>query len=410
MNLIKYPNNTKGHDGLLSCISHTIATPLLLYPLFFFLSVVIYVFMMDSLAQGTNDSLIDERIVTGTGRIINENIALARNNAIGQGFSKALEGYLIQRIGHHDMANNFQQLDEKILSKTKEKIQDYQIISEFHTNRYVKILMKVRINKAIFEKELEKMKLSEIDTMQTNVLLLVSEKRENLPAIYWWGDPANQTSLTQTELFLSQSLEKNGFRVINRTFFPSQESYDESMLHVTLSNEAAVKWGRLLSAQIVITGETNLYELSKASVFLKVIKVIDGTVVDQSRREEILKNIQENNHTAIELAINNWATNTISGIIEAIQSTQKAASQIFIKIKGLTKLRELFYLKTFLKKNFPEIQSVLEKSIKKDSVHVSIEVKGDPKELAKKVLNHPKRPFLFEINEVSDQGFTLAIR
>ena len=410
MNLIKYPNNTKGHDGLLSCISHTIATPLLLYPLFFFLSVVIYVFMMDSLAQGTNDSLIDERIVTGTGRIINENIALARNNAIGQGFSKALEGYLIQRIGHHDMANNFQQLDEKILSKTKEKIQDYQIISEFHTNRYVKILMKVRINKAIFEKELEKMKLSEIDTMQTGVLLMISERRESLPAIYWWGDPANQTSLTQTELFLSQALEKNGFRVINRTFFPSQESYDESMLHVALSNEAAVKWGRLLSAQIVIAGEANLYDLSKASIFFKVIKVMDGTVIAQSHREEIRNSTPTNDQIAIELAITSWATDTISSIIEAVQPTQKAVSQIVIKIEGIKKLRDFLYLKTFLKNNFPEIQSVLEKSIKKDLVRVSVEAEGDSKELAKKVLNHPKRPFSFEINEVSDQGFTVAIR
>ena len=409
MSLIKNPKNTGGRDRL-PCISHTIVPFLCLCLFLFFLSLAINVFIKDSLAQEIKDTLIDERIVTGTGRIVNENIALARNNAISQAFSKALEGYLIQRIGPYDMANNFQRLDKEILSKTKEKIQDYQIISEFNTNRYVKILMKVRINKAIFEKELEKMKLSEIDTIQTGVLLLVSEKRENLPAIYWWGDPANQTSLTQTELFLSQALEKNGFRVISRPFFPPQESYDESMLHVTLSNEAAVKWGQLLSAQIVIAGEANLYETSKASVFFKAIKVMDGTVISQSYREGALNSNLTNNQTAIELAINNWANDAISYIIETAQPTQKAVNRIFIKIEGLKELREFLYFKAFLRTNFPEIQSVLEKSLKKDSVKVSVEVKGDSKGLAEKVLNHPKRPFSFEINELSDQGFTLVIK
>ncbi|MBE9594841.1 MAG: hypothetical protein IMF19_15325, partial [Proteobacteria bacterium] len=154
--------------------------------------------------------MIDERIVTGTGIIVNENVALARNKAISQAFLKAIEGFLIQRLGSQGMANNFQLLDEEILSTTKEDIQDYQIISEFSTDRYVKVLMKVRVNKAILEKKLEKIQFSEIDTIQISVLFLVSEKKEGSSAIYWWGDPANQASLTQTELFLSQAFENTG--------------------------------------------------------------------------------------------------------------------------------------------------------------------------------------------------------
>jgi hypothetical protein len=409
MNQINYPKKTGGRDRP----PYFFNTMLHFLYLCLFLSLVsltINLFVKDSLAQAVQDTMIDERIVTGKGIIVNGNVALARNNAISQAFSKALEGYLIQRMGPHDMANNFQRLDEEILSKTKEKIQDYQIISEFNTDRYVRILMKVRVNKAILEKKLEKIKLREINTIQIGVLFLVSEKREDFSAIYWWGDPANQTSLTQTELFLSQVFENKGFRVINRSFFPPEESYNESMLHLTLTNEAALKWGQLLSAQIVIAGEANLYRTSKASVFFKAIKVMDGTVVAQAYREGTLNSNLTNDQTAIELAINNWANDTISYIIEAAQPTQKAVNQIFIKIEGFKEFREFLHFKAFLRTNFPEIQSVLEKSIKKDSVKVSVEVKGDSKELAEKVLNHPKRPFSFEITELSEQGFTLVIR
>ncbi len=409
MNLIKNTKNTGGRDRL-PCFFNTIVRYLCLCLFLSLLSLSINLFVKDSLAQETQDTMIDERIVTGTGIIVNENVALARNKAISQAFLKAIEGFLIQRLGSQGMANNFQLLDEEILSKTKENIQDYQIISEFSTDRYVKVLMKVRVNKAILEKKLEKIQFSEIDTIQISVLFLVSEKKEGSSAIYWWGDPANQTSLTQTELFLSQAFENTGFRVINRSFFSPQESYDESMLHLTLTNEAAVKWGKLLSAQIVIAGEANIYGRSEASVFFKAIKVIDGTVVAQAYRGRILEsNITDDDQSAIQLAINSWASDTISYIIEAAQPTQKTINQIVIVIKGLRSLREFLDFKEFLKTNFPEIKSVLERRLEKGLVKLFVEVKGDPKGLAKKVLNHSKRPFSFEINELSEQGFTLVI-
>jgi hypothetical protein len=373
-------------------------------------SLTINILIKDALAHEIKDAVIDERIVTGTGRIINENVALARNEAISQAFLKAVEEYVIQRLGSRDMANSFQRLDEEILSKTKEEIQDYQIISEFSTDRYIRILMKVRVNKAILERKLEKIKVRDDDATQIDVLLLVSEKREGSSVIYWWGDPTNQTSLTQTELFLSQVFENEGFRVINRSFFPPEESYDESMLHLNLTNEAAVKWGRLLSAQVVIAGEANLYSEPKASVFFKAIKVIDGTVVAQGYRERALNGSITDDQSAIELAISSWANDMISYIIEAAQPTQGALAQIVITIKGLKGFRDFLNLKEFLKTNFPEIKSVLERRLEKYSAKVSVKVKGDSKGLAEKVLNYPQRPFSFEINELSEQGFTLVIR
>jgi hypothetical protein len=409
MNQINYPKKTGGRDRP----PYFFNTMLRYLCLCLFLSLVslsINLFVKDSFAQAVQDTMIDERIVTGTGVIINENVALARNEAISQAFLKAIEEYVIQRLKSQDMANSFQRLDEEILSKTKEEIQDYQIISEFSTDRYVRILMKVRVNKAILERKLEKIELRDLDITQIDVLFLVSEKKEGSSAIYWWGDPTNQTSLTQTELFLSQVFENKGFRVINRSFFPPEESYDESMLHLNLTNEAAVKWGRLLSAQVVIAGEANLYSKAKASVFFKAIKVIDGTVVTQGYRERTLNGSITDDQSAIEVAINSWANDMISYLIDAAQPTQEARNQIIITIKDFKDFREFLNFKEFLKANFPEIKSVLERRLEKGLVKLFVEVKGNPKGLANKILNHSKRPFSFEINELSEQGFTLVIR
>ena len=100
----------------------------------------------------------------------------------------------------------------------------------------------------------------------------------------------------------------------------------------------------------------------------------------------------------------------IPHIIEGVKSAQKIANRIIIMIKGLESYRELRELKEFLKTNFPEIKSVFERSLKRDSVKVSVKTSGSSKGLAKKVLNHPKRPFSFEVSELTHQGFTLVMR
>ncbi len=376
----------------------------------FSLSLPINLLIKDSLAQEINRAIINERVVTGRGVIVEENIELARNEAISQAFLKAIEEYLVQRLGSQGIADNYQRVDEEILSNIDEQIQDYQIVSEFRTDRYVRVLMKVRVNEAVLEQKLNAMGLLEIDTIQIDVLFLVSEKKEGFPTIYWWGDPSRQTSLTQTGLLLSRVFEDKGFRAINRSFFPPEESYDEGMLNVTLTVEEAVKWGKLLSAQIVIAGEANLHEASKASIFLRAIKVMDGTTIAQGYREGIVDGDSSDEDSAIGLAINNWANDMISHIIEGVKPTQKVINQIIIIIKGLKSYRAFLHFKEFLKRNFPEIKSVLERSLKRELVKLSVEVDGDSRGLAEKVLIHPKRPLSFEIHELSDKGFTLVVR
>lgn len=410
MILIKNSKNNMEEKARNSYFFNTVGVFLYIGIFLSLLFMAISIFDKNSLAQEKTDVIADERIVAGTGKIVNANIALARNEAISQAFLKAVEEYLFQTLGRQDIADNFQQLDEEILSQTKEEIQDYQIISEFTTDKYVKILMKVRVDKAMLEKKLQNMKIREVDAVQISVLFLVSEKKEDLSAIYWWGDPTNQTSLTQTELYLSKVFEDKGFRVINRSFFPPEESHDESMYHLTLTNEAAVKWGKLLSAQIVITGQANLYETSKPSIFFKALKVADGTVIAASYREGMLNSDIAHEQNAMELTINNWANDMIPRIIEAAKPTQTDVNQIFVTIKGIRGYGEFLHFKEFLRNNVPEIQSVLERRLKRDSVKVSVKVKEDSKGLAEKLLNHPKKPFSFEINDVSDQGFTLVIR
>jgi hypothetical protein len=364
----------------------------------------------DCFSQEITESVSEERIVTGTGVIIDQNVVDARDEALSQAFSRAIEEYLTQRLRFQKMVNNFQRLDEEILARAKEHIQDYQIMSEFKTDEYVKVLIKARINSAILEKKLKSMGMEETESFQIDVLFLVSEKKRGFPTTFWWIDPSAQASLTPTELFLSQVFEEKGFRVINRSFFPPEESYDEGMLEMNLSDEDAVKWGRLLSAQVVVTGEANIDEGSRASVFLKAIRVMDGATIAQGYREGITSDKLSDDKNPVELAIQNWADDMIAYISDSLEPSEKAMAQLIITLKGLKGYNELQDVKEFLTENFPEIKSVLERRLQRELIKVSVETEGDSYTLAKRMLRHPKVPFLFEISEVNEQGFTVVRR
>ena len=366
--------------------------------------------MEDCFSQEIAESVSEERIVTGTGVIIDQNVVDARDEALSQAFSRAIEEYLTQRLRFQKMVNNFQRLDEEILARAKEHIQDYQIMSEFKTDEYVKVLIKARINSAILEKKLKSMGMEETESFQIDVLFLVSERKRGFPSTFWWIDPSAQASLTPTELFLSQVFEEKGFRVINRSFFPPEESYDEGMLGMNLSDEDAVKWGRLLSAQVVVTGEANIDEGSRASVFLKAIRVMDGATIAQGYREGITSDNLGDDKNPVELAIQNWADDMISYISDSFKPSEKAMAQLIITLKGLKGYKELQDVKEFLIENFPEIKSVLERRLQRELIKVSVETEGDSYTLAKRMLRHPKVPFLFEISEVHEQGFTVVRR
>ena len=361
-------------------------------------------------AQETKEPVSEERIAIGTGQIVHENVADARNEAISQAFSMAVEEYLVQRLGSQGMANNFQRLYEEIISRAKEQIQDYQIITEFKTDRYVRVLIKARINTAVLDAILENMGLRERDTIQIDVLFLVSEKGKGSSASAWWTDPSGHTSLSLTELFLSQVFEDRGFRVINRSFFPPEESYDEGMLQISLTDEDAVKWGKLLSAQVVITGEATMSGESRASVYLRAIRVADGTTIAQGFREGKPGSARGKEGGAMELAINDWARDMVPYILDAFKPAEEAVNQIIVTLRGLKSYKELNAIKEFFTTNFPEIKSVIERRLKREFVSVSIKLQGDSRGLAKKASNHPKKPFLFDISEVSDQGFTVVRR
>jgi hypothetical protein len=362
-------------------------------------------------AQETKGPVTEERIVSGTGQIVGKNIAEARNEAISQAFSVAVEEYLVQKLGPQGMANNFQRLYEEILSRAKEQIQDYQIITEVTTNKYVRVLIKARVNTAVVEAMLEDMGVHERNTIQIDVLFLVSERGTGSSESGWWTDPFAHTSLSLTELLLSQVFEDRGFRVINRSFFPPDEIYDKGMLQIRLADEDAVKWGKLLSAQVVISGEATISPgESIASVYLKAIRVADGTTIAQGFREGKQSGAQENEKSAMESAISEWAHDMVPYIVDALRPAGKAVKKIIVTLRGLKSYKELHDINEFFSSNFPEIKSAIESRLKREFVSVSIKLEGESRELARRALNHPKKPFLFDIREVTEQGFTVVRR
>jgi hypothetical protein len=182
------------------------------------------------------------------------------------------------------------------------------------------------------------------------------------------------------------------------------------MLNLGLSDEDVVEWGKLFSAQIVITGEANLYGQSRATVFLRAVKLPEGAVVAQGYREGVSAGTAAGEENAIGQAVTGWANDMIPHIMAGFEPGQRIVSEVIIRVNGLNSYGDFLVFKDFLKSSFPKVTSVLERRLTKNSVMFGLKIEGGSKDLAEKVLNHPKRPFPFEIYELSDQGFTVYVR
>ncbi len=375
------------------------------FPLIFFMAII--EFACPVRASGAN--IDEEYVVTGTGSITRENIADARDKAISRAFSAAVEKYLVQRLRPRVLSENFQRLDEEIISGAKDEIRDYRIITEYKTDEYIRMLLSARVNKEVLERNLKNMGIIEGEAVHIVALVMVSEMKPGLPETCWWNEEHKQRSLTITEISLSRVLEEKGIRALNRPIFIPREKFEKDMRDLNLTDEEAVKWGNSLSADIVITGEAYIHSALKASAFLKVIRVSDGKDIAGGFREESIKKPSDNESTAIELAVNKWAEEAVPSIMESFKPSKEKIGHIIITVKGLRSFREFLDFKRFLSEDFQEVKSVIERSLKGNTVKFSTELEGDSKKLVEKLRHHDRKPFPFDIIDVEEKGFTLVV-
>ena len=218
--------------------------------------------------------------------------------------------------------------------------------------------------------------------------------------------------MTPTELALHRVFQEHGFSPINRLVSLPEENYSPDMKTLDLSDEDAIIWGRLFSADVVIRGRCEIIEENMVSVSLIALDKEKGFIYQDNQTEKADKASggMEQFIQTIEKAVNKIAARMVPLVIKAIQIPEVKPNQLEITLKGLRNFKQFREFRDFLKKEMKEVKSVKQTRVRADSITISVEFTGDEDKFLEMVLNHENLPFEAEMSKTDKEEIIIKIR
>lgn len=348
-------------------------------------------------------------LVIGSGAIIKGNLSEARKLAISDAHVKGIEAYLEKRLESQGMANNFKSIVNDIIPVSTDVIENFHILAEDAGSKSLKVLVSIKVNEKIMEERLVNTGIITFEGPSLRVLFLVSDNTGvNGQRYIWWDDPENKTNLSSSELILYRLFQKRGFDPIYRANSMPENGYNPELFKEELTDEDAVNWGKLYSADVVITGRVEKNEFDALIADINAFQVENGALLGSYTREYFTSGGSEESTETIEAMLDKFLIQGVSEIVPAILKTFKKKEEKFtsfdLSIKGVTNLKQLTGFISFLKEKVGGVISVLPSRISTDVIAITIEYSGERRVFIEKIRTSSEMPFAAQIG-IDEEGY-----
>lgn len=348
-------------------------------------------------------------LVIGTGLVVDENLARARSTAVTDALNKAVEQYILRRLGMQGTISHFPRLVQDVISTENREIETFTIIAEERVARTLKALVRVRINERVMDQRFREHALVITREKPMNVVFLVSQvEHPEARVSYWWASPEDRIPLSATELALHQAFEDLGFFAANRLMRSLEGRYGAEMTAPDLSPDEALKWGEVFSVPVVILGRCEV--VGNKEVHLSLLAAGTGSrmVIGQDSQSEIASD--EGIARVMERAARSIALRLGPAIRKAVESREIKTSRIEIMVRGLRSYRELKIIKEALEREVEGVNSVTQSSLGGDFVRLMVDFSGSRQEFVDRLSERQTLPFAKDAESKEDEPLIFRVR
>ncbi len=348
-----------------------------------------------------------EILVIGSGPITQGNLAEARKLAISDAHLKGIEAYLEKTLGSQGMVNNFQDIIKGIIPGSADVIENFRELATDDTGKSYKMLVSLKVNEKLMEERLRNAGIIIYEGVPIRLLFLVSDKlKPDEPAYIWWDDPESKASLSASELLLYQLFQERGFNPVNRLTSMPDKGYNPELFKQNLTDEEVAQWGRLYSADVVITGKIAKNEFNTYTADIKAIDAGSGAVIAGYTYKPDTVTDPEAAGTGMntpDKIISAAVTAIIPDILKVFKKEGEKKSSFDVALKGMDNLKQVTAFMSFIKAKISGVVSVLPARITPGTMTVSVEYSGDRNTFIQKMRNSTEVPFAVHI-EIDKTG------
>jgi hypothetical protein len=383
----------------------------------FFCLVVLY---PPAVVQAENQIPTKTVVVTGTGKIHQQDSARAREEAIADSLVSAVNRVAVELFPLESLVRNFQAFNEMIYGNTDKFIQDYKVLAEVPSTNNYRVMVEATVSINTLKNFMSSAGILLEEKPLPKILVLISDQNlsDRLPK-YWWGQEkyfSESSSITA----LVEPIKTKGFPIIDPHIISQNTRFDPIYDKPDLNDTEAVTLGLSLQAGVVIVGKSvasispnimgkNIRSF-KGIVSARAIRTDTGSEIATTMQTSVTTNTDEiaGVRDVLSRAGSLAGEDLASQILAAWQKHEEKSNIIEIIIEGTGDIANFEKVRSLIN-NISGVKNLQIKELKSDQATLMVDFQGIAKELADALMLNTLGSVGINIHEVSQDRLRIEL-
>jgi hypothetical protein len=339
------------------------------------------------------------------------NVSGARDRAIEDALRKAVEDGVGILLSSESIVENYQLIQDTILSKSKGYIKSYKVLHEEQKTWIYHVTVAAKIGKTLLKDDLDALRrIKELKGNPRMMMIIIDERVEG------------GRKLSQTENSLIQAFLDKEFKVVDPKTVKESIERDRLMRAIESDNETAAALGLQHGADMVIMGTMagTTHAMKVSGVDLKSISLSTTARVIRADTGEVMLGRTETarvpqatsfgRQLAVEEICDNLSSFLIPKIVEIWNEELINLNSITLTAIGLNSYEKIGEVKRFLKANIRNLKRIYDRGFVQNIVKFDLMIRGGSAKKLAEDLSVKKGPdYRFEVKNVDANSLTVKI-
>jgi hypothetical protein len=359
----------------------------------------------------------------GVGVIVDDNTAIARDQAIQDALRLVVEQAAGTMVSSETLVQNYEVMRDQIYSKSQGYIQRYEVTDESTEGNLYKVAIQAAVAEGNLKNDILALGLLMARKNMPRVMIMVAEQNVGMHYYsYWWGVKAGTADLSITENVLMEKLTRKGFHIVDHAVTSRTLEIKAPYKIESLNNDAVRSIGNLYDAEVVIYGKAlsklagsvlgTSMKSAQADISLRVVSTDTGRVIASSTHHAAA--VHPNEVTAgaeaLKLATDAIADQLIEQIVNQWSQDVSGGSLIRLVVSDIPSYRHLVKLKEMIQKRVRGVSGLYQRDFNAGTATLDVSVPATSQKLADELVVIDYGEFAIDVTNITQNSVSLKMK
>ena len=359
----------------------------------------------------------------GVGVIVDDNTALARDQAIQDALRLVVEQAAGTMVSSETLVQNYEVMRDQIYSKSQGYVQRYEVTKESVEENLYRVTIQAAVAEGNLKNDIMALGLLMARKNMPRVMIMVAEQNVGMHYYsYWWGVRAGTADLSITENVLMEKLTQKGFHIVDHAMTSKTLEIKAPYKIESLNNDAVRSIGNLYDAEVVIYGKAlsklagsvlgTSMKSAQADISLRVVSTDTGRVIASSTHHAAA--VHPNEVTAgaeaLKIATEAIADQLLKQIVNQWSQDVSAGSLIRLVVSDIPSYNDLVKLKEMIQKRVRGVSGVYQRDFSAGTATLDVGVPATSQKLADALVAIDYGRFSIDIINITQNSISLKMK